>query len=112
MPNIRLEANEIAVSIVPSGHREEKVPARAVNVVLEYRSEFRTGYHRTTAALARSEENSISISGRTMRKIFDVNDLYLSHPGKTPPPDHIKRDGARFCGEIWHTDLRYWKSDE
>jgi hypothetical protein len=79
----RFEENGIEIPVRPAGRRVKPVPERVVEAVMDYRTRFRTGYHRTTESLARQPTNPISVSDRTVRKIFDVNDLYLHH--QAPP---------------------------
>jgi transposase InsO family protein len=99
--------NKLTPPKVKRGRPTKRVRDFVAEAVLTYREKFRVGYQRTTEGLARNREHPIDVSEAMVRKIFEDCNLFL-YEREEKEPSHLKRFAAKFCGQLWHTDLHYW----
>jgi transposase InsO family protein len=89
------------------GRPVKEVPERVVNSVMEYRSDFNTGYKRTAQAMVRDLQTPMLASSRTVYKVFKEHELFASR--RHAPAQHDKRFVASSFGQLWHRDLHYYR---
>ena len=95
----------VHIGELPRGGLRKYVSKELEDAVLNYKSDYITGYKRTGAAL---RKRGYGISDYGTRLIFEKEGLFCYEHEFKEKSVHTNRYAAKYANQLWHTDLHEW----
>ena len=96
----------LEIPVFKNGRRFKLPNNEEIQLVRNYLQKFRVGYQRCCEALILHET---PLTEWKVRQIYEMEGLYMYEKEFKQKNCHLNRFVAPFIGQIWHTDLHFFK---